>query len=352
MLVMAGATLGLLLVSAGGWIAGVRTAVSPLSTPVRFAFPLGVPQVDRPHISISQDGRQVVQTVTDSMGVRIAMIRELGALAPMAVPGTENAVHPVFSPDGRWLTFGRDQRLWKVPVSGGPAIQLAESAFEGGSWTEDGNIIFTRSDAGLWRVNAGGGEAVQLTELDTVRGEFQHWNPVVLPGGHGVIFTSFSTPLERARVEVYDFRTRTRRVLMEGAVFGRYSPSGHLLYARGGTVFAIPFNLRKMKVRGTAVPVLNDVAWVPTDGLAGYDVGGDGTLAYLRASAWDRSSRVVWFDRTGRELTEAVAPGAWAEPRISLTDGHSHVCNPAAGVAYILQVPVVASAFVQRTCAS
>jgi eukaryotic-like serine/threonine-protein kinase len=314
---LAAAVLVLIAVSAGGWFAGASSTRASGDSPVRFAFALGVPQVDRPYVGISRDGRQVVQVVTDSTGLRRAMIRGLDALGPVPVPGTENATHPVFSPDGRWLSFSRDNRLWKVPTGGGPAMELGVGDAGGGSWTDDGDIVFTVRDAGLWRVSSSGGQAVQLTELDTLRGEFQHWHPQVLPGGRGVVFTSFSTPIERARIEVYDFRSGERRVLVDGAIFPRYSPSGHLLYVRDGALFAIPFDPRSLKVRGTASLVLDGVAWVATDGMAGYDVAADGTLVYVSAAAWNRESQVVWVDRTGRELGAVTSPGAWSEPRLA-----------------------------------
>lgn len=86
---------------------------------------------------------------------------------------------------------------------------------------------------------------------------------------------------------------------------------------RDGAIFALPFDPAGLKVTGTAVPVLDDVAWVPTDGIAGYAVAPNGTLVYLKASEWRVDRRVVWADRAGSERPALPSAGQWAEPRLS-----------------------------------
>ena len=191
------------------------------------------------------------------------VIRDLGSTELRTVVGTEGARDPSFSPDGQWLVVTRNGQLQKVPVAGGPATVLVDSVSNsGGAWGVDGHWLdYTSSGDGLWRVSAEGGTPERLTTLDTLRHEFNHWNPQALPGGKAVIFTSYATPLARARVEAVDLATGRRTVLVEGAVFGRYAADGYLLYARDAAVFAVRFDPRTLEVQGTAVPVIEDVAW-------------------------------------------------------------------------------------------
>jgi serine/threonine-protein kinase len=246
------------------------------------------------------------------------MVRDLGSMEIAAVSGSEGAVDPVFSLDGEWISFNADGRLRKVPSRGGPAVDLADSAsVGGGAWTPDGSIIFTRDGRGLWSVPSLGGRPHQLTTLDESRKEFNHWYPQVLPSGEAVIYTSYATPFSRTSIQAYDLKSRRKKILVEGAVFGRYAASGHLLYVRDGAIFAVPFDPKALTVLGTPVPVQDDVAWIATDGLGGYSVSSNGTLAYLRASDWNVNKRVVWTDRAGREQPALPQPGAFAEPRLS-----------------------------------
>jgi serine/threonine-protein kinase len=314
---MVGATL-LVTAVATGWM--LRSTTEPIQSfaPIRMAFSIGVPGVDRSHIEISPDGRRVIQVVSDSNGVDRIVMRDLGSTNLVAIEGSEGATDPVFSPDGDWISFNSDGKLRKVPTSGGPPITVADSAaVGGGAWTSDGDIVFTRDGRGLWIVPNTGGTPHQLTSLDASRKEFNHWYPQVLPSGNAVIYTSYATPIAQARIEAYDFASKKKKPLVNGAVYGRYASSGHLLYARDGAIFAAPFDAKTLTVTGTPVPVEEDVAWVATDGLGGFSVSSNGTLAYLKSSAWNVQRRVIWVDRTGREEPALPKPGAYAEPRLS-----------------------------------
>jgi serine/threonine-protein kinase len=316
--VLIGAPLAAVASIALGWMLRGALQRPPTPLPVRMAFLLGVPGVERSHLDISPDGRRVIQVVSDSNGVDRIVMRDLGSTELRVVNGGEGATDPVFSLDGDWISFNADVRLRKVPAAGGPAVDVVDSAsVGGGAWMPDGSIIYTRDGRGLWSVPNTGGRPRQITALDTARKEFNHWYPQSLPGGKAVIYTAYATPIARASIQAYDLETKRTVVLVEGGVYGRYAPSGHLLYAREGAIFAVPFDAKTLTVKGTAVPVQNDVAWVATDGLAGFAIASNGTLAYLRASEWNVERRVVWADRTGREQPALPAPGAFAEPRIS-----------------------------------
>jgi serine/threonine-protein kinase len=286
---------------------------------VEFAYRANAATNDEPLVGISPDGRRIVQAVHDSNGVAHLALRDLGSAKLSIVSGTDGASRPAFSPDGESIAFVVGNTLRKVSVAGGPPIVIADSV--GGmipAWTPDGRtLVFTRNGRGLSRVSAAGGTATALTGLDTARKEFAHWAPQVLPGGKVAIFNAFSTPIAKSRIEAVDLETRRVTVVLEGAIFARYVASGHLLFARDGRIFAVPFDPGKARVLGTAVPVVDDLAWSLTDGYAAFDVSRNGTLVYLKASDWIRPHRVVWVDRSGNERTLMAEEGQWAEPRLS-----------------------------------
>jgi serine/threonine-protein kinase len=308
-----------LLAALGGWLIRGGTSSEATAGPIEFQFKLGNGGKDRPSIAISADGRRIAMAVEDSTGITNVVLRDLGSTRLTVVPGTDGARDPSFSPDGEWLLLTRNGEVQKVPVVGGPATVLVDSVSNSGAdWSADGQwVLFTHSGDGLWRVPANGGSPERLTTLDTVRREFNHWSPQALPGDKAIIFTSYATPLARARIEAVEVATGRRTVLVEGAVFGRYTANGYLLYARDAAIFAVRFDPKTLTVQGTAVPVLDDVAWRTPDALAGYAVAPNGTLAYLKESEWVVSRRVMWADRSG--TTEAALPdtGFWAEPRLS-----------------------------------
>lgn len=184
------------------------------------------------------------------------------------------------------------------------------------SWAEDGSIVYVQP-TGVWRLAAGGGKREALTELDTARKEFGHFYPQALPGNRGIIYTSYATPFSRTRIEAYDFAARRKKVLVEGAVFGRYASTGHLLFMRDGAIFAVKFDPKSLEVSGNAVPVQDDVAWEPMNGLGGFAVSSSGTLVYIRGSDWNVERRLVWVDRAGAETPVLPRAGAFAEPRLS-----------------------------------
>ena len=308
-----------LLAAAAGWL--LRGVVAPAhSVPpvtVRFTFELGDPGGGDAFVSISPDGRRVIQARTDSAGVRHVVERDLGSTQVTQIQGTEGAEYPRFSPDGRWITFQRARRAWKVPAAGGPATEVADSVNDvGEGWMPDGSILVTRNNTGIWRIPPHGTAPTQLTQIDTARQEFAHWSSQVLPGGHAFVFTNYATPVTRSRIEAYDFGTRKRTVLVENAVYPRYA-DGRLFYLRAGAIWAVAFDPRTLRTSGTPVPVQDDVSWTAPDATAGYDVAPDGTLVFVRASQWGALSRIVWVDRTGRETPALPDTGAFREPRVS-----------------------------------
>jgi len=164
-------------------------------------------------------------------------------------------------------------------------VTIAPAYGEGGSWGDDGTIVFASGrPTALFRVPAAGGKPTRLTTPDPAKGEVEHWWPQLLPGSEAVIFTAWSTTLYDARVEWLSLRTGERRTLVVGGAAGRYA-DGRLLWARpDGTVVAAPFDPRSSRLLAEPAPLLADVVPHPFYAFAQLAVGGD-TLVYLPGTA-------------------------------------------------------------------
>jgi serine/threonine-protein kinase len=301
-------------------------AMDRVSTHLAMTLPQGLSfghDETRPVIVISPAGDEVVFTATDGETTRLYR-RSLNSIDVVPLEGAEGAQVPFFSPDGRWVGFSApDGRLKKVSLDGGQAVALVEGNWGGGSWGEDGSIIYTPNYLdGLWRVAADGGAAEELTHPDPSAGELNHSWPDHVRGTDGVIFTSFRLPLSESRVELYDLSTGERRLLVENAVFGRYAASGHLLFVREGVVLAAPFDPHKLELFGPPVPVLEDAFVAPYEGNSQFSVSNTGTLVYAPASLLRPPREVVSVDRSGREEVLLEADRRYSAPRLS-PDGKS-----------------------------
>ena len=306
-----------------------RSSTPPSAAPVRFSVELdpGVRPTFTPIVRLSPDGRQLF--VSAMVGRREEVLRrpfdqmrmEVIAGAGQGEQGTGNS-RPFISPDGRWVAYARQGKLRKVRVEGGPAIDLAVADWAGGSWGKNGRLVYTRAyNTGLWIVSEGGGDERMLTTPDTARGELGHWWPQILPDGDHVLFTAYRTPIERATIEVLSISSGKRQVVFTGGVFGFYVPTGHLLYAVGETIRAVPFDLGRLAVTGAALPVVDSVAMNPTDGAAAFDVSENGTLAYLPVSSYITETELVLVDRRGNESRALPATDRYDHPRLSPEGG-------------------------------
>ena len=145
--------------------------------------------------------------------------------------------------------------------------------------------------------------------------------PRVLPGGKALLFQAIRTPpsQDNSSVDVVSIADRHRKTLVRGVGSARYVLSGHLVYTNKSTMFAVPFDLERLETRGTAVAVLDDVAYDAVASEAQFDVSQRGTLVYRRRSGGASSSATVqWLDPTGKQVPLLAKPGAYVgTPRVS-----------------------------------
>ena len=183
---------------------------------------------------------------------------------------------------------------------------MKNTGARGFSWGEHGTIVYGTASGGLWRVSDTGGEPERLTEAAPGR---NHNRPYHLPDAKGLLFNDWS--LEDSRVAVLPAGAREPRTLLEGAA-PSLAPSGHLLFQREGSLWAVPFDLNRLEVDGAPVPVIEGVR--PSgSGAKRYDIARDGTLIYVpRSSDPAGGRRIDWIDRDGvvTNLVEEVSANA------------------------------------------
>lgn len=139
----------------------------------------------------------------------------------------------------------------------------------------------------------------------------------MLPDQKELIYTSFSTPIDRARIVLYSLETQEHRVLVQGASYGRWTTSGHLVYVRGEKLWAAPFDLETRTLTGNAEPVLDDVHYERTDGYSNLVIAENGTLVYVPASVMGAPRELVSVDRTGQMTPLDFAPRIYGTPRLA-----------------------------------
>ena len=139
----------------------------------------------------------------------------------------------------------------------------------------------------------------QLTHADqdpTKDGFCFHKCPQVLPDGEHVLFTNVRNAPHFDQIEVYSLETGKRRVLLKRSFHGRYLPTGHILYWRSGSLYAVAFDLASCEVIGPNVPVLRDV--ICSHETAQFTFAQDGSLAYMPETR-SKQLEPVWVTEDG-----------------------------------------------------
>jgi class 3 adenylate cyclase/Tol biopolymer transport system component len=314
--------LGLLaLGSLGGWF--LRTATQMGAAPshgapitrAEIVLPddqlLEIPSGRSDPFEISPDGSHLVYVARTGRDTRL-FLRPLGDFAARALPGTEGAQQPFFSPDGRWVGFFAEGSLHKVLITGGEPITLAGGAPEpiGGSWGSRGSIIVALSESGLYTVPEDGGELVAVrgpSGAPSDPANAPSW-PSFLPDGQHVLFDAGSS------IWLLALRTGATRRLIRGTN-ARFVASGHLLFSdEDERVRAVSFDPDRMEVASSPIPVLDNVFRGPGSGAINVAVSRTGTLVYL-AGGFERS--LVLVDRGGRTIPLGFDPRGYRFPTAS-----------------------------------
>jgi WD40 repeat protein len=267
---------------------------------------------------ISPDGRRIVHVVKGPNGQLLAT-RLLDQATATPLPGTENGSAPSFSPDSQWILFvASTNQIKKVSVLGGaPVLLCTATNTRGFTWGDDGTIVAALgTNTALVRLPSAGGTPQPLTTL--ANGEQTHRYPQFLPGGEAVLFTASTNPnqFDDATLQLLSLKTGQVKTLLKGAYSGRYF-DGHIVYAHNGVLFGVGFDIKRLEVRGTPVPLLDDVSDNPAFGAGQFSLSQTGTLVYRSGKAVQQGRQIVWQDASGKTTPLLAKAGLYSFPRLS-----------------------------------
>ncbi len=267
--------------------------------------------------ALSPDGRSLVFEAWGAEGPGHLWLRALSSSEARRLPGTESGTFPFFSPDGRSLGFFADGSLKVLELASGRVVTLADWSnllFASGTWAGDdpGVILFSPgAGRGLQRTAASGGSVVQVTSLDAARMDFAHLWPHFLPDGRHFLFVVAGARETGIYIGSLD-RGVIRRLIETphiGATGVAYSPTGHLVYLKEGTLVAQPFDVTRFQLTEDPVRLAEGVSFYGP-GVSAFSISHEGTLVFRQDAGW-HVWQPVWLDRTGRELSDVGPRGTW-----------------------------------------
>jgi eukaryotic-like serine/threonine-protein kinase len=300
----------------------------------RFEIPAppGVTLTNGADPAVSPDGRKLAFIATGADRKRMIWVRSLDSEEARPLLGAEEAAGAlIWSPDSRTLAFASGGKLKKIEAAGGPAQTLCDdqNAGPGGAWTSDNRIIFGTITGPLQIVSAAGGAPTPLTVLDHSRNEVAHFRAELLPDGRHFLYLRLSIPNEKGGVYIGSLDSKpeqqSSKRLLPDTTTAVYVPSpglpnglpntpgdspGLLLFVRGGTLMAQPFDPKRMKFMGDVVPIAQQVD------LAGFSASPTGVLAFSTTVA-QGNSQLTWVDRKGNVLSTAGEIGEYNDMALS-----------------------------------
>jgi len=295
------AVLALMLVPRG-------TPPRPMRLSFRIPDTVSLYPFDELGIAVSPDGKRVVYATYGETRKKQLWVRALGAEQSQALPGSEGAFYPFWSPDGTEIGFFADGKLKKLDLRGGPPTSIADApASRGGAWGGDGTIVFSDRPAGpLYRVSSAGGKATPLTKLG--QGEISHRWPQFHPDGKHVLYVirkQADADATSGTLNVVSIEDGASKEIASGVSNGAFAGPDLLVYARGGTIFAQRFDARSLALTGERMTVAADAAaHYDAKTLAVFSVSHDGTLVFVPAPP--ESSALQMVDRYGRQVEKLM----------------------------------------------
>lgn len=211
----------------------------------------------------------------------------------------------------------------KVPANGGAPTNVTTAGVNhrGAVWGPDGKIAYTPDmGSGIWQISDAGGEPKVLTTPDRKQGEKTHRFPQLLSGSKALLFTLGTgdiTSFDDASIAVLSLDTGKHQIIIEGGTNARYIDTGHLIYARDGSLLAVPFDLDELQIKGSPIPVIQGVHMNPRAGNADFSISSDVSLLSAAGDSRGGWNRVAWVDREGGSQPLIEENGHFVGPRLS-----------------------------------
>lgn len=270
-------------------------------------------------VAVSPDGGRLVFVARPGEDTKRLYAMEVDRLEEAAeIPGTEDAQHPFFSPDGQWVGFFQNRYLKKVSLRGGDPVTLYEGVDAGyptgADWGPDDTILFSPTyNTGIWQISADGEGLREVTTPDLAQGEIEHDWPSFLPGGQEALFTSYKGNMSRAEIVRVSLETGAKNLVHAGGYYPRYLPGGNLVFGQGRSIFAAPYDLDTGEVTGAPEVVLDQVRTSVIEGRPLLAFSDTGVLAFVSGGPAVTDNTLVLVDREGsvQRRLEHEAGSVW-----------------------------------------
>ena len=311
---LAWAIAGSMLVVSGvlGYLLWTRSRETPEQT--RFLIPAPVKVDDLVQPVISPDGRSVA-VVGNFEGKRYLFLRAFDNTELQRLAVTEDAHHPFWSPDSKYIAFFSDNKLRRLDRNGGPVQTICDVPDgNGGTWNSEGTIVFGSFSKELQKVPAAGGVPSIVVPLDTENKEVDHAFPSFLPDGKHVLYLSWRGSPANAEVWVTEITGTSRKKLMVNNSNAAYS-DGQLVFARESTLMAQQFDIDSLELSGEPTPIQERVLFTATESFSNFSISKAGVLVFKNGGGDER--QLAWFDRSGKKLGALEPPGSYNDVVLS-----------------------------------
>lgn len=257
-------------------------------------------------IAISPSGRKLA-IVSRGLRDRTQLwIRSMDTFTAQAIPKSQGAAFPFWSPDESAVAFFAEGSLKKLDLNSGVIVPLCKAENgRGGSWSPKGTIVFAPDRmSALHQVQAAGGESIPITQTATSHSVGHRW-PWFLPDGEHFLYWAQTGPADETQtgqIVLSSLGSPAQAEVLVSAADNASYASGHLLYVKNGILMAAPFDPVSQRLTGKAFPIAENLqrmlygAW-----MAVFTAAANGTVAYLPASGM-HGSELVWYSLDGVRL--------------------------------------------------
>ncbi len=302
------------------------------ASPARFPFLMSEAGDQMP--VISPDGHYLAFPGQDEAGNKWLFTRALNASRSHALPGTENASAPIWSPDNQWVAFFAGGRLKKVRPEGGPVQTIADlPGFQEGSWGSKGDFLFRPSNREpLYLLRSSSSTPTQVTRLDQSLTENSHRSPQFLPDGRRFLYLARCARRENNALYLGSLDSSERTRVMRMDANSLYLPPAHgdtgvLVYYKDGALVTQRFDTGAVRLIGEPKIAVDQIAFNAPSTLAFFSASLDGRWLLVRPPG-ATYTHLQWFDRRGQLLETLPIEGELSQPRLAPTGDRLAFARP------------------------